>query len=135
MAGLNSTEIYELFKDTFHHDDVFITLLNREYIVYRIYNESRKKIPDVILHEFKIHSKLMQMPNRKVQIHIHVILQDDTWRILEYTFYSGESFLSDVQNLVKEMNGKIKEVDKIMLYGQTRKARYRKARFKKYHFE
>src|SRR5277367_1974770 len=77
-------------------------------------------MPDVILHELKIHAKLMQMSNRKVHIHIHVILHDDTWRILEYTFYSDESFLSDIQNLVKELNGKIKEVDKIMLYGHAR---------------
>src|SRR5277367_3631058 len=97
MSGLNNVEIYELFKDTFHYDDVFMTLLDREYIVYRIYNESRKKMPDVILQELKIRSKLMQFPNRKVQIHIHVILKDDTCRILEYTFYNDESVICNIQ--------------------------------------
>jgi len=86
MTGLSNVEIYELFKDTSRHDDVFMSLLDREYIVYRIFNETRSKMPDAILQELKIHSKLMQFPNRKVQIHIHVTLQDGAWRILEYTF-------------------------------------------------
>src|SRR5277367_3076513 len=97
-----------------------MTLLDREYIVYRIYNETRQKMPDVILHELKIRSKLMQFPNHKVQIHIHVILQDDTCRILEYTFYNDENFISNIQKHINEMTGKIKEVDKIELYGHAR---------------
>src|SRR5277367_5341963 len=120
MTGLNSVEIYDLFKDTFHHDDIFMTLLDREYIVYRIYNETRSKMPDVILHELKVRSKLMQFPNRKVQIHIHVILQDGTCRILECTFYNDQSFISNIQKHINEMTGKIKEVDKIILYGHAR---------------
>src|SRR5277367_2182231 len=85
MTGLSSIEIYDLFKATCHHEDVFMSLLDREYIVYRIFNETRSKMPDAILHELKINSKIMQFPNRKIQIHIHVILQDDTcgyWSIL-----------------------------------------------------
>src|SRR5271163_4229609 len=120
MTGLNSVEIYDLFKATNHHEDVFMTLLDREYIVYRIFNETRSKMPDVILNQLKIRSKLMQFPNRKVQIHVHVILQDGAWRILEYTFYNDESFISNIQKHVNEMIGKIKEVDKIVLYGHTR---------------
>src|SRR5277367_1844575 len=97
-----------------------MTLLDREYIVYRIFNETRSKMPDVILNELKIRSKLMKFPNRKVQIHVHVILQDGAWRILEYTFYNDESFISNIQKHVNEMTGKIKEVDKIILYGHAR---------------
>src|SRR5277367_3349380 len=120
MTGLSSVEIYDLFKATCHHDDVFMSLLDREYIVYRIFNETRSKMPDAILHELKISSKIMQFPNRKIQIHIHVILQDDTWRILEYTFYNDENFICNIQKHIKEMAGKIKEVDKIVLYGHAR---------------
>src|SRR5277367_5108587 len=120
MAGLNSVEIYDLFKATNHHEDVFMSLLGREYIVYRIFNETRSKMPDVILQELKINSKIMQLPNRKIQIHIHVILQDGAWRILEYTFYNDENFICNIQKHIKEMPGKIKEVDKIVLYGHAR---------------
>src|SRR5277367_5205978 len=120
MTGLSSVEIYDLFKATCHHDDVFMSLLDREYIVYRIFNETRSKMPDVILHELKINSQIMQFPNRKIQIHIHVILQDDTWRILEYTFYNDENFICNIQKHIREMPGKIKEIDKIALYGHAR---------------
>src|SRR5277367_1518764 len=120
MTCLNSGEIYDLFKATNHHEDVFMTLLDREYIVYRIFNETRSKMPDVILQELNINSKIMQLPNRKIQIHIHVILQDGAWRILEYTFYNDENFISIIQKHIKEMPGKIKEVDKIELYGHAR---------------
>src|SRR5277367_1777219 len=120
MTGLSSVEIYDLFKATCHHDDVFMSLLDREYIVYRIFNETRSKMPDAILQELKIGSKIMQFPNRKIQIHIHVILQDGTWRILEYTFYDDENFICNIQKHIKDMPGKIKEVDKIALYGYAR---------------
>src|SRR5271163_439690 len=120
MTGLSSAEIYDLFKATCHHEDVFMSLLDREYIVYRIFNETRSKMPDAILQELKIGSKLMQFPNRKIQIHIHVILQDDTWRILEYTFYNDENVICNIQKHIKEMPGKIKEVAKIELYGHAR---------------
>src|SRR5277367_9396 len=120
MTGLSSIEIYDLFKATCHHDNVFMSLLDREYIVYRIFNETRSKMPDVILQELKIGSKLMQFPNRKIQIHIHVILQDDIWRILEYTFYNDENFICNIQKHIREMPGKIKEIDKIALYGHAR---------------
>src|SRR5277367_433010 len=120
MTGLSSIEIYDLFKATCHHEDVFMSLLDREYIVYRIFNETRSKMPDVILQELKIGSKIMQFPNRKIQLHIHVILQDDTWRILEYTFYNDDNFICNIQKHIKEMPGKIKEVDKIELYGHAR---------------
>src|SRR5277367_676452 len=119
MTGLNSVEIYDLFKATNHHEDVFMSLSDREYIVYRIFNETRSKMPDAILHELKISSKIMQFPNRKVQIHIHVLLQDNTCRILEYTFYNDENFICNIQKHIKEMTGKIKEVDKIVLYGHA----------------
>src|SRR5277367_4303312 len=118
MMGLSNVEIYDLFKDTSHHDDVFTTLLDREYIVYRIFNETRRKMPDVILQELKIRSKLTQILNRKVQIHIHVILHDDTCRILEYTFYTDEDFCN-IYKHIKEMADKIKEVDKIVLYARN----------------
>src|SRR5277367_1045750 len=120
MTGLNCAEIYDLFKATNHHEDVFMSLLDREYIVYRIFNETRSKMPDVILHELNINSKIMQLPNRKIQIHIHVILQDGAWRILEYTFYNDENFICNIQKHKKEMPGKIKEVDKIEIYGHAR---------------
>src|SRR5277367_5123965 len=120
MTGLSSIEIYDLFKATCHHDNVFMSLLDREYIVYRIFNETRSKMPDAILQELKSGSKIMQFPNRKIQIHIHVILQDDTWRILEYTFYNNKNFICNIQKHIKEVPGKIKEVDKIALYGHAR---------------
>src|SRR5277367_1483409 len=120
MTSLSSVEIYDLFKATCQHYDVFMSMLDREYIVYRIFNETRSKMPDVILHELNINSKLMQFPNRKIQIHIHVILQDGAWRILEYTFYNDDDCIYKIQKHIKEMPGKIKEVDKIELYGHAR---------------
>src|SRR5277367_1466855 len=120
MTGLSSVEIYDLFKATCHHKNVFMSLLDREYIVYRIFNETRSKMPDAILHELKINPQIMQFPNRKIQIHIHVILQDDSWRILECTLYNDENVICNIQKHIKEMPGKIKEVDKIELYGHAR---------------